>query len=178
MLGAWLKSDRQSGQLGAPAAARAKRGLGGVIRVQAGRGFAAAGRLQFLQDVVHMVLEGGGADRELAISLLERPCPTSARISVSRSHSGGSGTAVSNPGFSGYRLGLAVFADILWSAHVSFDAMARQQWKQQSTSGSVNRDLQSRPARFRHQLAFFYDLNGANTAALFVTRVRLGNVVG
>jgi hypothetical protein len=54
--------------------------------------------------------------------------------------------------------GLAAFADILQGAEVSFGSAASQPGKQQSASGSGNRDMQSRAAWRRYELAFLYYL--------------------
>ena len=51
------------------ASGSARRGLRSVRRAEPSGGLAAAAHLQFLQYVVHVVLDGGGADPELARDL-------------------------------------------------------------------------------------------------------------
>jgi len=54
--------------------------------------------------------------------------------------------------------GLTAFADVLKGAEPSFGLAASQPRQQQSASGSGNRDVQSCPVGFRHELAFLYYL--------------------
>jgi hypothetical protein len=61
---------RPAQMIGAASNCRGSDELAGMVRAEPGRGLSAAAHLQLLQKIVHVVLHGGGTNRQLTRDLL------------------------------------------------------------------------------------------------------------